>query len=138
MKNLRTAGLVMIIMVAMLATSCSSNKSTGGSSFANPELWKTLKDADWASWAGNVGCEMKFVGDDKAIIMDWLKDPVTQAWNRTGSDVGTVEFLDENWFVVHYSNKSTAYLFTKSKNKYENSNGFFFEKNQINAFRPQK
>lgn len=138
MKNLKSAGLVMIILVAMLSTSCSSDKSTGGSSFANPELWKTLKDADWASWTATTGCEIKFVGEDKAMVMDWLKDPVTQAWSRTGSDVGNVEFLDENWFVVHFSNKSTGYLFTKSDNRFENSNGAFFEKNKINAFRPKK
>jgi hypothetical protein len=134
MKNLKIAGLVMIIMVAMLSTSCSSNKSTGGSA-ANPELWKTLKDADWASWTATTGCEMKFVGEDKAIVMDWQKDPVSQAWNRTTSDVGNIEFIDENWFVVHYYNKSVAYLFTKTNSTYESSNGATFGKNTINAFR---
>lgn len=137
MKNLRIAGLVMIIMVAMLSTSCSSNKSSGGSSYANPEVWKILKESDWAAWGAGTGCEMKFIGEDKAIVMEWLQDPATQAWNRTGSDVGTVEFLDENWFVIHYSNKSTAYLFTKSDNTFENSNGSIFRKSQINTFHPK-
>jgi hypothetical protein len=138
MKNLRIAGLVMIIMVAMLSTSCSGNKSAGGSSFANPELWKTLKDADWASWTATTGCEMKFVGENKAIVMEWVKDPVTQAWGRTTSDVGTVEFLDENWFVVNYSKKSVAFLFTKTNSTFESSDAAIFGKNQINAFRPKK
>jgi hypothetical protein len=34
-----------------------------------------------------------------------LQDPATKGYNRTGSDVGTVKFLDENWFVVHYSKR---------------------------------
>ncbi|MCK9421516.1 MAG: hypothetical protein M0Q38_02855 [Bacteroidales bacterium] len=138
MKNLRIAGLVMVILVAVLSNSCSSNKSSGGSSYANPEVWKILKESDWAAWVGNTGCEMKFVGDDKAITMDWLQDTTTKAWNRAGSDVGTVEFLDENWFVIHYSNKSTAYLFTKGDNSFESSTGAIFRKNQINTFRPKK
>ena len=137
MKNFRIFGLAMIMLVAMVSSSCSSKKSAGGSSFENPELWNTLKANDWAAWTATTGCEMKFVGENKAIAMNWVKDPVTQAWNRTLSDVGTVEFLDENWFVVNFNNKSIAYLFTKGNSTFENSDGSIFGKNTINTFRPK-
>jgi len=137
MKNLRIAGVFMIILVAMLSTSCSNNKSEAVTSFENPELWKILKESDWASWGGEAGCEMKFIGKDKAVVMHWLKNQLSQTWIHTVSDVGTIEFLDENWFLVHYNNKSIAYLFTKSNNTFENSDGNIFEKKQINIFRQQ-
>jgi hypothetical protein len=135
MRNLRFTGLFMIILVAMLAISCANDKPAGGSAYANPELWKILKESDWAAWAGVSGCEMKFIGQDKAIAMEWLQDPVTKVWSRTVSDVGTVEFIDENWFVITYEDKSMACLFTKSENTFENSNGSVYRKSQINAFR---
>ncbi len=138
MKNVKISGLIMIMLVAMLSVSCSSDKSTEKTTFQNPELLKILKDADWAFWTATTGTEIKFAGEDKVIIMEWLKDPVSQAWNRTGSDVGTLEFLDENWFVVKYNKKSTAYLFTRSNSTFESSDGAIFGKNQINAFRLKK
>jgi hypothetical protein len=139
LKNLKITALLMIILAAMLAISCSDKKPpVADSSYANPELWEILKESDWAAWAGGTGCEMKFVGDDKAIAMEWFQDPVTQDWKRTGSDFGTVEFLDENWFIVHYNNKTTAYFFSKSDSTFENSNGSSFRKSQINAFRIKK
>jgi hypothetical protein len=135
MKNLKIAGLVMIILAAMLAASCSGDKSSGESSYKNPELWKILKESDWAAWSGGTGCEMKFIAGNKAILMDWSQDTATKVWSRSNSDVGTVVFLDDNWFIVHYSHASMAYLYSKGDNTYENSNGAIFRKSQINAFR---
>lgn len=128
----------MVIAVAMLFSSCSSNKSSENSGVSNPELWKTLTESDWAAWAGPVGCEMKFVGEDQAIIMGWKQDTTTKVWTRTGSDVGRVVFLNDDWFVIHYSDKNKAYLFSKADNGYENSDGGIFRKNQINAFHVKK
>ncbi|MCX6266415.1 MAG: hypothetical protein NTW16_03530 [Bacteroidetes bacterium] len=135
MKKLKIAGLFMVILAAILAGSCSRSASTDRSSYANPELWKVLQESDWAAWSGSNGCEMKFVGDNKAISMEWKQDTVTKVWHRTGSDVGAVKFVDENWFVVHFNGKSTAYLFTKLDYTFENSDGAIFRKSQINSFR---
>jgi hypothetical protein len=135
MKSARIAGLVMIILAVMQATSCSSDKSSGESSHKNPELWKILKESDWASWSGGTGCEMKFIGGNKAILMNWSQDTVTKVWSRSNSDVGTVEFLDDNWFIIRYSHTSMASLYSKGDNTYENSDGAIFRKSQINAFR---
>ena len=85
MKNVKISGLIMIMLVAMLSVSCSSDKSTEKTTFQNPELLKILKDADWAYWTATTGTEIKFAGDDKVIIMEWLKDPDPRhgtAWDR--------------------------------------------------------
>lgn len=138
MKNVKISAFIMIAMIALLSTSCSDNNSTGVSSYANPELWKTLKGSDWAAWSGDLGTEIKFVGNDRAIVMEWIKDPVTQGWIRKGSYAGTVEFLDETWFLVNCQTNSKAFLYTKADNTFENSDGAIFRVNQINAFHTKK
>jgi hypothetical protein len=97
-------------------------------------MWKVLTESDWAGYLPGSGCEMKFIGHDKAIIMEWVEDPATKVWSRTGSDVGTVEFIDDTWFIISYKNRNTAYLFSKSSNSFENSNGAVFTKSKINSF----
>lgn len=138
MKNLKIAGLVMIIAVALMSASCSGKKSSESAGISNPELWKVLTESDWAFWSGPVGVEMKFVGENQAIIMEWSQDTVTKAWTRKGSDVGQVVFFENDWFVIHYTGKSTACLYSKGDNSYENSDGCVFRKSQINTFRVKK
>lgn len=137
MKKVKMIAFVMIAMM-VLSTSCSDNNSNGVSSFENPELWKTLKGSDWAAWSGELGTEIKFIGNDRAIVMEWAKDSLTQAWVRKGSFAGTVEFIDESWFLIHCQNASKAFLYTKADNTFENSDGAIFRVNQINAFHTKK
>ena len=125
--------LFTVVLAALLTTSCSP----GGRKEAkeNPELWKELTGSDWASWASVTGCEMKFIGRNTAIIMEWAQDTVTKTWKRTVSNVGEVEFLENNWFLIRYDHNLMACLFDTVAYTYENSNGAVFRKSQINAFR---
>ena len=139
MKSIRIAGLFVIFVAAIImSTSCSSNKSSGESSVSNPELWKTLTETDWASYQYGVGNEMKFVGEDKAIVLFLKQDTATKAWNRAGSDVGTVFFLDENWFIVKFNTRTVAYLYKSGNGSLENSDGFIFAKTKMGAFQTKE
>ncbi len=135
MNNLKITGLVMIILVAMLAVSCSNDKSTGESYKTNPELLKILKESDWASYQEGVGNIMKFIGEDKVVLLQLSQDPTTGAWSRKGSDVAKVEFVEGNWFVLHYKNTSVACLFSKKDYTIEDSNGAIFKISQHGAFK---
>ncbi|MCX6279548.1 MAG: hypothetical protein NT004_15840 [Bacteroidetes bacterium] len=135
MNNLKITGLVMVILLAMLSISCSNDKSTGESYKTNPELLKILKESDWASYQQGVGYEMKFIGEDKVVIFQLSQDPTTGVWSRKGSDVATVEFVDDNWFLLRFKNSSVACLFSKDDYTIEDSNGAIFKKSQIGAFK---
>lgn len=123
----------MVMLIALIMTSCSTGKGPG--SKENPELWKELTGSDWATWAAFTGCEMKFVGRNTAIIMEWEQDTVAKSWKRTVSRVGEVEFLDDDWFLIRYDHDLMACLFDRTAYTFENSNGAVFRKSQINAFR---
>jgi hypothetical protein len=137
MKNLRIAALVMIVLTAMLSSSCSS-RSTGESANAGTELWKILQETDWVGWSGGAGCEVKFAGNDKALMIEWVQDTVSGKTLRSGTDVGTVEILDENWFVMRINNKSTAYYFSTGDKTFESLSGTVFRKNAKSSFKGKK
>ena len=134
MKNLKNAGLVLILLVGMLSSSCSNSNSTDKSSYENPELWETIKASEWASWNQGIGCQMKFIGDKHAIVLDYVQDPEAKTWKTTRAEAGTVEFIDDNWFLIHLSDKTVAYMFSKANLTIENSNGLFFKKSKWGAF----
>jgi len=125
--------LTTVVLAALLSGSCADGGRKGTNE--NPELWKELTGSDWASWGSVTGCEMKFIGRNTAIIMEWAQDTVTKTWKRTVSNVGEVEFLEDNWFLIRYDHNFMACMFDMSAYTYENSAGAVFRKSQINAFR---
>jgi hypothetical protein len=140
MKSSKIFGLLIVIFVMALATSCSdeqSEKKSSATANSNPELWQILKSSDWAAWNVPSGVEMKFIGNNHAIYMEWAQDPATKAWTRMKSDVGTVEFDDDNWFVINFDEFSIAYLYNRSDSTFENSNGSVYRKSRINTFIPK-
>jgi len=134
-KKIIVTVIGMVMLTAILSTSCSNSKTKEVSLPDYSALWKALTESDWASWGGTTGCEMKFIGKNNVVVMEWMKDPVNQGWKRTFTRIDTVEFLDDKWFLIRNKANLMACMFVISENTFETSNGDIFRKSQINAFR---